>query len=112
MLSRLLPLVRRSLLVAPGTTTDGIERALLAGAGAVGLAWPASSHAVRRTHGHGLRVMAYTLNEPAAVRDAWAAGVDVIITDDPAMAQVTLAGLPRRHRLRRGAELTQAGRKQ
>jgi glycerophosphoryl diester phosphodiesterase len=93
-LSRLLPLVRRSLLLARGDTTDGVERALLAGAGAVGLAWPASPDAIRRAHDHGLRVMAYTLNEPAAVRDAWAAGVDVIITDDPAMARRTLAGLP------------------
>ena len=34
--------------------------------------------------------MAYTLNEPAAVRDARRAGVDVVITDDPAMALVAL----------------------
>jgi glycerophosphoryl diester phosphodiesterase len=92
--SRLLPEARRSLLLAPGAEAGGIERALMAGAGAVGLAWPAPSELVRRAHDHGLRVMAYTLNEPAAVRDAWAAGVDVIITDDPAMAQRTLAALP------------------
>jgi glycerophosphoryl diester phosphodiesterase len=91
---RFLPDVRRSLLVEPGAEGDGIERALMARAGAVGLAWPVSPETVRRAHEHGLCVMAYTLNEAAAVRDAWAAGVDVIITDDPAMAQRTLAALP------------------
>jgi glycerophosphoryl diester phosphodiesterase len=50
--------------------------------------------AVRAAHDRGLRVMAYTLNEPAAVRAAAAAGADVIITDDPAMAQRALAPLP------------------
>jgi glycerophosphoryl diester phosphodiesterase len=93
-LGRVLPAVRRSLLVEPGAEAHGVERALLAGADAVGLRWPASPDTVRRAHEHGLRVMAYTLNEPAAVRDAWRAGVDVIITDDPAMAQRILARLP------------------
>lgn len=90
--ARLLPQARRSLLVEPGGEGDAVERALMAGARAVGLPWPASPEAVRRAHDHGLRVMAYTLNEPAAVRDACGAGVDVIITDDPAMAQRTLEG--------------------
>ena len=94
-LGRCFPGVSRSLLVAPGAEGHGIERALMAGAGAVGLAGPVSLDAVCRAHDHGLRVMAYTLNEPAAVRAAAAAGVDVIITDDPAMAQRTLAPLPR-----------------
>ena len=88
--SRLLPEVRRSLLVEPGAEAHVIERALMAGAGAVGLAWPVSPRAVRHAHDHGLAVMGYTINEPAAVRDACSAGVDVIISDDPAMAQRTL----------------------
>jgi glycerophosphoryl diester phosphodiesterase len=87
---RLLPEVRRSLLVEPGGEAHGIERALTARADAVGLAWPVSAATVRRAHDHRLCVMAYTLNEPAAVRDAWRAGVDVIITDDPAMARAEL----------------------
>jgi glycerophosphoryl diester phosphodiesterase len=91
-LSRLLPEVQRSLLVAARAEAGATERALMAGAGAVGLAWPAPPDTVRRAHDHGLRVMAYTLNEPAAVRAACGAGVDVIITDDPAMARATLAG--------------------
>jgi glycerophosphoryl diester phosphodiesterase len=94
-LGRLLPEARASLLVAPGGEADGIERALTAGADAVGLPWPVSAGAVRHARDCDLGVMAYTLNEPAAVRDAWAAGVDVIITDDPAMARRTLATLPR-----------------
>ena len=89
--SRLLPEVRRSLLVEPGAEACAVERALMAGAGALGLPWPLAPDAVRRAHDHGLAVMGYTLNEPAAVRDAWRAGVDVIITDDPAMARRTLA---------------------
>ena len=93
-LGRLLPDVCRSLLVEPGAEAGAVERALRAGAGALGLAWPASANAVRRAHDHGLRVMAFTLNEPTAVREAAAAGVDVIITDDPAMAQRTLTALP------------------
>ena len=104
--SRLLPEVRRSLLVEPGAEDRAVERALMAGAGAVGLAWPVAPEVVRRAHDHGLAVMGYTLNEPAAVRDAWTAGVDVIITDDPAMAQRTLAatraGRGRRPARRRG----------
>ena len=87
---RLLPKVRRSLLVESGDEDDGIERALMAGAGAVGLPWPASAGSVRLAHDEGLQVMVYTLNEPAAVRAARRAGVDVIITDDPAMALVAL----------------------
>jgi glycerophosphoryl diester phosphodiesterase len=94
-LGRLLPDVCRSLLVEPGAEADAPERALRAGAGALGLAWPASADTVRRAHDHDLRVMAYTLNEPSAIREAAAAGVDVIITDDPAMAQRTLTALPR-----------------
>jgi glycerophosphoryl diester phosphodiesterase len=90
-LGRLLPDVRRSLLIEAGGEADAPERALAAGAGAVGLGWPASPDTVRRAHHHGLRAMAYTLNEPAAVLDARGAGVDVIITDDPAMALHTLA---------------------
>ena len=97
-LGRLLPGVRRSLLIEPGGEAHAIERALVAGAGAVGLAWPVSPDTVRRAHDHGLRVMAYTLNEPAAIRDACRAGVDVIITDDPSMAQRTLGRNPHRHR--------------
>ena len=92
---RHLPGVRRSLLVAPGAATDFIERALLTGADAVGLAWPAAPDTVRRAHGHRLRVMVYTPNEASAVRDACVAGADVIITDDPAMALRTLAAPPR-----------------
>jgi glycerophosphoryl diester phosphodiesterase len=88
---RLLPEVRRSLLVERGGEAGGIEQALMARAGAVGLAWPVAAETVRRAHDHRLSVMAYTVNEPADVRAAWRAGVAVIITDDPAMARRTLS---------------------
>ena len=92
---RRFPGVSRSLLIERGADGHGIEPALMAGAGAVGLAWPVAPDTVRRAHDHGLRVMAYTLNDPAAVRAASAAGVDVIITDDPSMVRRTLTPLPR-----------------
>ena len=70
-LGRLLPQARASLLVAPGGEADGIERALMArrrcrraGRGRC------PPDAVRHARDCGLGVMAYTLNEPAAVRDA------------------------------------------
>ena len=43
---RLLPHARRSLLVEPGDEDEGIERALMAKASAIGLPWPASPDAV------------------------------------------------------------------
>ena len=40
----------------------------------------------------GRRVVPYTLNTPADVRAAAAAGVDAVITDDPRMARAALLG--------------------
>lgn len=85
-LGRLWPSVGRSLLVEPGAEAEGIERALMMRVQAVGLAWPVSPDAVRRAHDQGLRVMAYILNDPAAIRDAIRAEVDVVITDGAANA--------------------------
>ncbi len=64
---------------------------------AVGLAWPVGPwrtgawrvHGARRL---GLEVMAYTVNDPEAIRAAARAGVDAVITDDPALAHGALAG--------------------
>jgi glycerophosphoryl diester phosphodiesterase len=93
-LGRRLPGVMPSLLVERGTEDDGIERALLAGAGG-GRARVARGprHGAPRPRPRPARDGLH-LNPPAAVRDAAAAGVDVIITDDPAMARRALAPLP------------------
>ena len=52
--------------------------------------WPVSPGYVEDAHGMGLLVVPYTLNLEQEVRDARAAGVDAVITDDPLMAQLTL----------------------
>jgi glycerophosphoryl diester phosphodiesterase len=49
--------------------------------------WPVSADFVARAHGAGLKVVPYTLDRKAEVRAAVAAGVDALISDDPAMAR-------------------------
>lgn len=49
--------------------------------------WPPSPAYVSEAHALGLRVVPYTLNTRADVRDAARASVDELITDDPAMAR-------------------------
>lgn len=55
-------------------------------------AWPVSPVFVAEAHALGRRVVPYTLDTPAAVSAAAAAGVDAIITDDPVMARGALGG--------------------
>jgi glycerophosphoryl diester phosphodiesterase len=57
--------------------------------------WPVDSEFVSEAHGMSRRVVPYTLNSRADVRQAARVGVDALITDDPLMAQRTL-GLRRR----------------
>jgi glycerophosphoryl diester phosphodiesterase len=45
---------------------------------------------VRQAHARGVPVLAWTANEPAAVRRLDALGVDGIVSDDPGMALATL----------------------
>jgi len=49
-----------------------------------------SLSAVRLAHARGVPVLAWTANEPAAVRRLDALGVDAIVSDDPGMALATL----------------------
>jgi glycerophosphoryl diester phosphodiesterase len=49
--------------------------------------------AVRTAHRLGAPVLAWTVNDPAAVRRMVAAGVDGIVSDDPGMAVATLLAL-------------------
>ena len=50
-----------------------------------------SPHAVAAAHRAGAPVVAWTVNDPSLVRRVAAAGVDAVVTDDPAMAARTLA---------------------
>lgn len=52
--------------------------------------WPVSAGTVTLAHALGVRVVPWTLNRAADVRAAAAAGVDAVITDDPAMASAAL----------------------
>ncbi len=52
-----------------------------------------SPAAVRAAHSRGAPVLAWTANDPEAVRRLAAAGVDAIVSDDPGMALRTLATL-------------------
>lgn len=49
-----------------------------------------SAGAVAAAHRRGAPVLAWTANDPAAVRRLAAAGVDAIVSDDPAMARAAL----------------------
>lgn len=53
--------------------------------------WPVDAAYVDRAHGRGLKVVPFTLDKAADVVAARAAGVDALITDDPAMARRALA---------------------
>jgi glycerophosphoryl diester phosphodiesterase len=89
-----LPGVRRSLLVPEGTAEAGVATATACGATAVGFSWPACGDSIAAARAAGLYVMTYTVNDPAAIRAAARAGVDAVITDDPAAARLALAGAP------------------
>jgi glycerophosphoryl diester phosphodiesterase len=52
-----------------------------------------TSTVVRLAHARRVPVLAWTTNNPAAVRRAASFGVDAVVTDDPRMALATLNGL-------------------
>jgi glycerophosphoryl diester phosphodiesterase len=49
-----------------------------------------SGDAVALAHGHGLRMMVWTVDDPERMRELASAGVDGLITNDPALAVATL----------------------
>jgi glycerophosphoryl diester phosphodiesterase len=89
-----LPGVETSLLTLSATNAGAAAYAALAGYDWASPAWPVSAAFVSQAHALGRRVVPYTLDTPADVRAAAAAGVDALITNDPAMAVTTL-GLSR-----------------
>jgi glycerophosphoryl diester phosphodiesterase len=85
------PGVQTSLLTLSQFELLGPPVALLFGYQWVSPSWPTALPIyVQLSHLLGRKVVPYTLDTPAAVQAANAAGVDAVITDDPAMAQAAL----------------------
>lgn len=71
---------------------DPLRAALDVGARDLWRQWPLVDAAlVTAAHAAGLRVIAWTVNEPATMRHLAALGVDALCTDDPALAIRSLA---------------------
>ncbi len=79
-----------SLLTLAQLNEAGPVGAFAAGNQWVSPAWPVSAVYMPLARGLGRKVVPYTLNTPATVNAAAAAGVNELITDDPAMACRTL----------------------
>ena len=85
-----LPDVETSLLTLDANQAAGPAVAAGAGFEWVSPQFPVDAPYVSAAHDRGLRVVPYTLDTPAAVRAAARAGVDELITNDPAMARRAL----------------------
>jgi glycerophosphoryl diester phosphodiesterase len=49
-----------------------------------------SRHLIRQLHGQGKKIMVWTINDPVGISSMVSRGVDMIITDEPAMAVALL----------------------
>jgi len=87
-----LPGAATALLTQPATNLAGAIGAGLLGYTWWSPAWPITASDVRLAHLLGRRVVPYTLDTASDIGAAAAAGVDAVITDDPAMARATLGG--------------------
>jgi glycerophosphoryl diester phosphodiesterase len=90
-----LPGVETSLLTLAQANDGGPAFASAAGHQWVSPAWPVTPSYVAGAKARGLKVVPYTLNEAAEFRASRTAGVNALITDDPAFASRVL-GLSRR----------------
>jgi glycerophosphoryl diester phosphodiesterase len=75
-----------SLLALAGAQEGGLNVARMRGFEWVSPSWPVTEDFVTRAHAAGLKVVPYTLDRKKDVRAATRAGVDALISDDPAMA--------------------------
>ena len=82
----LMPGVKLSMLTIARENQFAIERALSVGATYVSPKWPVDAAFISQAHAAGLLVAPWTINDPFSAAAAGAAGVDVIISDDPVMA--------------------------
>ena len=94
-MARALPGVATSTLTLKQGEATSIASARSSGSAWVSPQWPVSKRYVDQAHAAGLKVVPYTLDRASEVRAAARAGVDAIITDDPAMAARVLE---RQHR--------------
>lgn len=85
-----MPGVELSLLTLQQMNEGAPEFAEARGYHWVSPAWPVSEAWVQRAHGHGLKVVPFTLNRPEQVVEAARLGVDALITDDVVMARRAL----------------------
>jgi glycerophosphoryl diester phosphodiesterase len=92
---QILPGAQTAFLTGSGSTnTLGPAYAALRGYTWWSPGWPFSKSEVDLAHALGLKVVPWTLNNPAAVKSAAEMGVEALITDDPVMAKRAL-GLAR-----------------
>jgi glycerophosphoryl diester phosphodiesterase len=85
-----LPGVETSYLTLDANEASGPALAATHGYAWVSPEFPVSGAYVTRAHDAGLRVVAYTLDTPRAVRAGARVGIDELITDDPPMAHRAL----------------------
>jgi glycerophosphoryl diester phosphodiesterase len=87
-----LPGAQTAFLTQAGTSVLGAVAAGLLGYTWWSPSWPVARSDVQLAHLLGRRVVPYTIDTAAGIQAARAAGVDAVITDDPAMAQAALGG--------------------
>ncbi len=85
--------VETSLLTLAELNAGGPVAADAGGSEWVSPAWPVDQAYVSAAHALGLRVVPYTLDSPAEVRQAAETGVDAVISNDPGMARRALASV-------------------
>jgi glycerophosphoryl diester phosphodiesterase len=90
------PRATLGLLNRPPHHDSAIVYAAASGYQVLGPQWPVKRRYVERAHEAGLRVIPFTLNDPAEIRKAARIGCDGIITDDPVTARKALAKATRR----------------
>ena len=86
-----LPGVDTSLLSIGAANASGIDLAHADGNQWVSPQWPVSQDYVSEAHALGLRVVPYTVDQPADMRAAFEIGVDALITNDPTRARRVFA---------------------
>jgi glycerophosphoryl diester phosphodiesterase len=90
---KVLPGVATAFLTFAPASTGGAQYAASRGYTWWSPAWPVSKSDVDQAHALGLKVVPWTIDQAQDVREAAAAGVDAVITNDPVMAKRAL-GLP------------------
>jgi glycerophosphoryl diester phosphodiesterase len=88
-----LPGAETAFLTSTGTNSGGAEYAAARGYTWWSPGWPVTKAEVDKAHSLGLKVVPWTLDKAADVKEAATAGVEALITNDPVMAKKAL-GLP------------------